>query len=150
MELGYDVLVLAAGSVTRAEPVPGLAENGIGFSTLGEAIHLRNHVLSRLDVASSTDDYTVDRLAKRGMEIRLGTRVRSMIGGHVVLSDGTELDADTVIWTAGVRANPVAARSGLPVDDHGRLRCSETLRVPGFDGIWSRRSRSVQEGRSTC
>jgi len=56
VEVAYDVLVMAAGSVARTVPVPGLAECGIGFRTVGEAIHLRNHVPSRLDVASSTDD----------------------------------------------------------------------------------------------
>jgi NADH:ubiquinone reductase (H+-translocating) len=203
IELRYDTVVMAAGSVARTQPVPGLAECGIGFSTVGEAIYLRNHVLSRLDVASSTDDltrrrraltfvvvgggyagveafgeledmsryalrmhptlrpadlrwvlveaadrilpevgpslaeYTVRRLAKRGMDVRLSTTVTSMVGGHVVLSDGEEFDADTVVWTAGVKANPLAARSGLPVDERGRLFCSETLRVIGFPGMWS-------------
>src|SRR5215218_6898777 len=55
-DLAYDVLVMAAGSVARTLPIPGLAEHGIGFKTVGEAIYLRNHVLARLDAASSTDD----------------------------------------------------------------------------------------------
>ena len=55
-ELSYDVLVMAAGSVARTLPIPGLADHGIGFKTVGEAIYLRNHVLDRLDAASSTDD----------------------------------------------------------------------------------------------
>src|SRR5688500_14895834 len=58
-ELSYDVLVMAAGSVARTLPIPGLAEHGIGFKTVGEAIYLRNHVLARLDAASSTDDSEV-------------------------------------------------------------------------------------------
>jgi NADH dehydrogenase len=44
--LRYDVLVLAAGSVSRVLPVEGLAEYGAGFKTISEAVHLRNHVLS--------------------------------------------------------------------------------------------------------
>ncbi len=40
--VGYDALVLAPGSVSWVLPVPGLAEAGIGFKTIGEAIHLRN------------------------------------------------------------------------------------------------------------
>ncbi len=55
-EMRYDILVMAVGSVARTAPVPGLAEQAVGFHTVGEAIHLRNHVLSRLDVAASTDD----------------------------------------------------------------------------------------------
>ena len=45
--LRYDVLVLAAGSVSRVLPVEGLAEYGAGFKTVGEAVHLRNHVLGQ-------------------------------------------------------------------------------------------------------
>jgi len=54
--VGYDILVLTAGSWSRVLPIPGLAEHGIGFKTVQEAIYLRNHVLSRLDVAAGTDD----------------------------------------------------------------------------------------------
>ncbi|MGW4492763.1 NAD(P)/FAD-dependent oxidoreductase [Streptomyces sp. NPDC004376] len=57
--LGYDELVLAPGSVSRTLPVPGLAEHGIGFKTVEEAIGLRNHVIEQLDIASSTRDPAV-------------------------------------------------------------------------------------------
>ncbi|MEV4314335.1 NAD(P)/FAD-dependent oxidoreductase [Actinocrispum sp. NPDC049592] len=200
VKMGYDQLVLAVGSVTRVQNVPGLAEHGIGFSTLAEAIYLRNHVLSRLDVASSgcaakkvltfvvvgggyagvevfgeledmaryalkvhtglsradmrwvlveasgrilpeigkaMSEYTIRRLRERGMEVKLGTTVTSMRDGHVVLSTGEEFDADTVVWTAGVKANPLAMRSGMPIDFRGRLICTETLRARGLQGIWS-------------
>jgi NADH dehydrogenase len=203
VEVAYDVLVMAAGSVARTLPIPGLAEIGIGFSTIGEAIFLRNHVLSRLDLAYTTGDparqrraltfvfvgggyagveafaeledmahaalrfyptltqrdlrwvlveaagrilpevsvsmsaYTVQRLVERGMDIRLNTRVESMVDGRVTLSDGDSFDAETVVWTAGVRANSLAARSGLPVDEKGRLPCTAQLRVAGLEGVWS-------------
>ncbi|WP_225826822.1 NAD(P)/FAD-dependent oxidoreductase [Streptomyces naphthomycinicus] len=53
---GYDELVLAPGSVSRTLPIPGLAEYGIGFKTVEEAIGLRNHVIEQMDIASSTRD----------------------------------------------------------------------------------------------
>jgi NADH dehydrogenase len=59
LELPYDHLVLAPGSVSRTLPLPGLAEYGIGFRTVEEAIGLRNHVLEQLDIASSTRDVEV-------------------------------------------------------------------------------------------
>ena len=62
-EVSYDILVMAAGSVARTLPIPGLAEHGVGFKTVGEAIYLRNHVLGRLDAASSTDDPDVRQRA---------------------------------------------------------------------------------------
>jgi NADH dehydrogenase len=54
--LDYDVLVLSAGSWSRVLPVPGLAEHGVGFKTIQEAIWLRNHVLARLDGATQAED----------------------------------------------------------------------------------------------
>ncbi|WUD74092.1 NAD(P)/FAD-dependent oxidoreductase [Streptomyces sp. NBC_00510] len=63
LELPYDHLVLAPGSVSRTLPIPGLAEHGIGFKTVEEAIGLRNHVLEQLDIASSTRDVEVREAA---------------------------------------------------------------------------------------
>jgi NADH dehydrogenase len=54
--LPYDVVVLTPGSTSRVLPIPGLAEHGIGFKTVQEAIYLRNRILSQLDVAATTDD----------------------------------------------------------------------------------------------
>jgi len=202
-DLSYDVLVVALGSVARTLPIPGLAEEAIGFKQVEEAIALRNHVLDRLDVAAATEDkercrralsfvfvgggyagvealaeledmaryaveryypeidpadlrfvlveatgrilpevgedmgrYTVEELRKRGIDVRLNTRLESCVGGRVVLSDGTTFESDTIVWTAGVKANPVLQRSDLPLDDRGRLRCRADLRVEGVDGAW--------------
>jgi len=198
----YDVIVVAPGSVVRTLPIPGLAEQGIGFKTVGEAIYLRNHVLSRLDYAASVTDaehrrraltfvfigggyagieafaeledmaryatryydnvdpddmrwvlieatgrilpevsvpmaeYTVKQLLKRNMDIRLSTRVDSLTGGHVVLTGGDEFDAETIVWTAGVKANPMLTRTDLPLDEKGRLRCTADLRVEGVEDAW--------------
>jgi NADH dehydrogenase len=63
LEIPYDHLVLAPGSVSRTLPVPGLADHGIGFRTVEEAIGLRNHVLEQLDIASSTRDAEVREAA---------------------------------------------------------------------------------------
>jgi NADH dehydrogenase len=201
--IGYDVLVVAPGSVARTLPIPGLAECGISFKTVAEAIYLRNHVLSRMDAASSTEDpelrrrllsflvigggyagvealaeladmsryasryyegiepsdlrwvlveaagrimpevsapmgrYTVERLMESGIEVFLDTRVESMENGHVVLSDGTEFDTDTIVWTAGVKPNPMLAQTDLPRDDKGRVICSESLQVDGSPEVFS-------------
>ena len=61
--IGYDIVVLAPGSRSRVLPVPGLAEQGIGFKTVQEAIYLRNHVLAQLDVAASEEDAARRRAA---------------------------------------------------------------------------------------
>lgn len=201
-DLEYDVVVIALGSVVRTLPVPGLAEQGVGFKTVEEAIYLRNQVLACLDVAESTPDearrrralnvvvvgggyagvealaeledmardatryytrvtpqdlrfvlveatgrilpevgqdmgrYTVRELRRRGIEVCLDTRLQSCVDGHVVLSDGQEFDSDTIVWTAGVRANPVLERLGLPLDPQGRLLCGADLRVQDLADVW--------------
>jgi NADH dehydrogenase len=201
--LGYDVLVVAPGSVARTLPVPGLAERGIAFKTVGEAIYLRNHVLSRLDAAATTIDpelrrrlltflvvgggyagiealaelqdmaryatryyenitpddqrwvlveaagrimpevgprmgrYTVERLMEAGIEVFLDTRVKTMEGGHVVLDDGTEFETDTIVWTAGVKPNPMLEHTDLPRDARGRVECTAELQVVGMPDVFS-------------
>ena len=52
----YDQLIVALGSVSRVLDVPGLAEHGLGFKTISEAIALRNRALSNLEIAESLDD----------------------------------------------------------------------------------------------
>lgn len=62
-DIAYDIAVVCPGSVSRVVPIPGLRENSLGIKTIGEAIRLRNHVLSRLDAAASEPDPDVRRRA---------------------------------------------------------------------------------------
>ncbi len=89
------------------------------------------------EVGEDLGRYTVGELMKRKIDVRLNTRLESCVDGHVVLSDGEEFDTETIVWTAGVKANPVLARTGLPLDEKGRLRCRPDLRVDGVEGAWS-------------
>ena len=203
LEIAYDQLVVAPGSVARTLPIPGLADFGIGFKRVEEAIYLRNHVIDQLDVAESTEDperkraaltfvfvgggyagveafaeledmaraacryyesvepgdmrwilveatgrilpevgadmgrYTADQLRKRGMDLRLETRLESAEGGRVRLSDGADFATNTLVWTAGVKPHPLLASTGLPLDDKGRLKATTHLQVEGFEGVWT-------------
>jgi NADH dehydrogenase len=56
VDLAYDQLIVALGSVSRTLPIPGLAEHAIGFKSLSDATALRNQVLSCLDIAESVED----------------------------------------------------------------------------------------------
>lgn len=80
--------------------------------------------------------YAGDKLCSRGVEIHLEKLVRRYEDRIVTLSDGTALEADTVIWTAGTAPNPLLA--SLPCEkERGRIRTDETLKVPGFEGVWA-------------
>jgi NADH dehydrogenase len=56
LELGYDQLVIALGSVSRTLPIPGLAEHAIGLKSLSDATALRNQVLMCFDIGESLED----------------------------------------------------------------------------------------------
>ncbi|HEV7755312.1 MAG TPA: FAD-dependent oxidoreductase, partial [Mycobacteriales bacterium] len=63
------------------------------------------------EVGPEMGAYTIQRLLDRGMDLRLNTRLESCVGGHIVLSDGAEFDASTVVWTAGVKAHPLLLKT---------------------------------------
>ncbi len=199
----YERLVVALGAVARTLPLPGLAEHGIAFKTLADAIHLRNHVLRELEAAAAAmdaedrrrhlsfvfvgagyagvealaeladlvrdalrfyaalrrepqrwvlvdaaprilpeiptrlGDYAARELARRGVDIRVGTTLESVDERGVVLSDGERIETRTLVWTAGVKANPLLGELGLPLDERGRVRVEPTLRVEGKERIWA-------------
>ncbi len=81
--------------------------------------------------------YAAERLRRRGIEIHVETTLTSFDGELAVLSDGTEIPAHTLVWTAGVKANPLLHELGLPLDERGRVRVDEMLRVQGLDAVWS-------------
>jgi NADH:ubiquinone reductase (H+-translocating) len=89
------------------------------------------------DIPSRLGRYTSDVLSQRGVDLRLATRLEKVVDGRVSLSDGTELNAGLLVWTAGIMANPVVAEFGLPLDERGRVRVGRTLQVDGHRDVWA-------------
>jgi NADH dehydrogenase len=203
IEVRYRDLVVALGSISRALPIPGLADHALGFKDLADAIHLRNHVLQRLEAADAAaseeqrlrelgfvfvgagyagvealaelsdlvrdalrhypglrgapqrwvlvdaapkilpeiptrlGDYAARQLERRGMEIHVGTTLESVDAESAKLSNGERIPSRTVVWTAGVKANPALAALGLPLDERGRVKVEGTLRVEGHEHVWA-------------
>jgi NADH dehydrogenase len=80
--------------------------------------------------------YAQEKLAKRGVEIRVKTKVERISERGVELSDGTTIEANTVVWAAGTSPSPVLAT--LPcAKKHGRLVANSFLEVPDCDGVWA-------------
>jgi NADH dehydrogenase len=80
--------------------------------------------------------YAQEKLAKRGVEIRVKTKVERISGRGVELDDGTTIEAKTVVWTAGTSPSPVL--KALPcAKEHGRLVANPFLELPGFEGVWA-------------
>ncbi|TCM41116.1 NAD(P)/FAD-dependent oxidoreductase [Kribbella sp. VKM Ac-2568] len=55
-EIGYDRLIIAAGSVNKLLPIPGVAEHAHGFRGIPEAVFLRDHLTQQIERADATDD----------------------------------------------------------------------------------------------
>jgi len=81
--------------------------------------------------------YTVNELLRRNIEVRLGTRLTSAQEHRIVLSDGDEFEADTLVWTAGVKPNPLVAETDFPLDEKGRIKGTVFLRIDGIDDAWT-------------
>jgi NADH dehydrogenase len=203
LDVHYRDVVLAIGAISRALPIPGLAEQGLGFKSLADAIHLRNHVLRRLETAAAAEDeasrsrelsfvfvgagyagvealaelsdlvrdalrhypelrgapqrwvlvdaapkilpeipsrlgdYAAGQLSRRGVEIHVGTTLEAAEPHAAVLSNGRRIPTSTLVWTAGVMASPQLGQLGLPLDERGRVRVDETLRVEGLEHVWA-------------
>ncbi len=75
--------------------------------------------------------YTRDELVRKGAEVELGVHVASVDAGGVTLADGRRIAAQTVVWAAGIRANPLADALGLAQTKGGRVEVDAALRVAG-------------------
>jgi NADH:quinone reductase (non-electrogenic) len=82
-------------------------------------------------------DYAAKELAGRGVEIHVGTMLESYDGREAVLSNGVRIPTHTLVWTAGVKANPLVELFGMPLEDRGRVRVDQHLRVDGRDRVWA-------------
>ncbi|MEV6038192.1 FAD-dependent oxidoreductase [Nonomuraea sp. NPDC052116] len=165
-EIGYDRLVLAAGSkLVRPEGLPG-AERLFDIDTLDGARRLADHLRDRenyravvvgagfvgleaaTELAARGRVLLVDRsqvvghqlgpgpreeietaLDKLGVERRLGTTVTEIGDGYAVLSDGTRIEADAVVWAAGMRASELTRQISDELDRLGRVPVDRHLRA---------------------
>ncbi|MFF3565709.1 NAD(P)/FAD-dependent oxidoreductase [Streptomyces sp. NPDC002574] len=89
------------------------------------------------EVGPELGTWGLEHLRERGIEVYLGTSMKSCVDKHVVLANGLEVDASTIVWTAGVKPNPVLAKYGLPLGPRGHVDTAPTLQVQGTDYIWS-------------
>lgn len=80
--------------------------------------------------------YTLEKLEKMGAEVRLGAKVAQVTPSAVIMKDNDNIFAKTVVWTAGVRGEPLAGISGIPITTDGRVTVNETLQAPNHPEIY--------------
>jgi NADH dehydrogenase len=71
-----------------------------------------------------------EQLERRGVDVRLGERVTAVGADAVTLASGEVLPTRTVVWAAGVRANPLADALGVEQARSGRIVVTRDLRIP--------------------
>jgi NADH dehydrogenase len=100
VNIGYQDLVVAVGSISRALPIPGLADHALGFKDLADAIHLRNHVLQRLEAADVAANET-----HRQRELTF-VFVGAGYAGVEALAELADLVRDAIRYYPGLRHEP--------------------------------------------
>ena len=98
-------------------------------------VDIADRILPNLDAELAA--FAAGKLQRRGVDLRLGTGVSRVEARRVTLSDGAHLDAESVIWCAGIAPNPVLATLGLPTDPRGWVQCEPDLRVRGLSHVWA-------------
>src|SRR4051794_12066564 len=82
-------------------------------------------------------DYARRHMQSLGVEVLTETRVASATPEEVVLSNGERVPTRTIVSAVGTQPSPLLAPLGLPQDTRGRVVVDETLRVEGFEHVWS-------------
>jgi NADH dehydrogenase len=94
-------------------------------------------------------EYAMEVLRKKGVTFRIGTPIKECRPDGVIVGDGEEIKAQTVIWTGGVRGNRLIEEAGFETM-RGRVKVDEYLRAPGHDNVYIVGDNSIvfnEEGR---
>jgi NADH:ubiquinone reductase (H+-translocating) len=201
-ELPYDQLIVALGAGTNFFNLPGVEASCLTLKTLGDAVTVRNQLITDLEEANSecaagereplmtfivaggglagvetmggvndfvrqairfypnlhqdyprfilvTPDevilpelnrklgiYAQRKLARRGVQIITGAKVKAISDGIVELTNGDKISANTLIWSAGTAPNPLIAKLPVPKRS-GRIAVDAYLEVEGWPGVWA-------------
>ena len=81
--------------------------------------------------------YAEEALAKRGVEVQTGEVVASVTPRRVTLKSGTELDAHTLVWGAGLQGNQLVQALGLELGRGNRIIVDDELRIPSHPEVYA-------------
>jgi NADH:ubiquinone reductase (H+-translocating) len=99
-------------------------------------VHLVDHGKELLKMfADKGHAYAARVLEKDGVDLQMGTGVKSIHPGHVTLSDGTTIKTRCVIWGGGLMAAPIAGAAGLPQGRGGRIDVQPDFTIAGCPGV---------------
>lgn len=76
-------------------------------------------------------------LRRRGVDVRLASTVSEVTGDAVALRSGEVIPTNTVIWAAGVRANPLAESLSADLARGWRVKVEPDLSIPGYPNVFA-------------
>ena len=94
-------------------------------------------------VSESLREVAMQTLTEKGARLRTNTKIVRVEQNCVYLGDGEVVEAGTIVWTGGVRANPLLTEAGFTVDRRGRAKVNAFLQsvddnhvFVGGDAAW--------------
>lgn len=103
-------------------------------STRVVLVEMDDDVLPPYQAASRR--YTHRSLEARGIEVRTGVAIEEVGPDHVALANGEKIPTRTVVWTAGVHPNPLAAALDVELARDGRIPVAPDLSVPDHENVF--------------
>ncbi|MBV8197136.1 MAG: NAD(P)/FAD-dependent oxidoreductase [Candidatus Eremiobacteraeota bacterium] len=98
-------------------------------------VHAGDRILPELSESLAT--YALARMSERGVEFKLKTRVADATADSVSLNPTEEIEANTLVWTAGTAPNPLLATLDVARDKRGAVIVDACMSVPGHKGLWA-------------
>jgi NADH:ubiquinone reductase (H+-translocating) len=132
-------VVVGAGltGIETASELPGMLSTALGSEATPRVILVDHNPHVGSDMGESARPVIEKALAQNKVDTMTGVGVTAVDERSVTLSSGDIVPAATVVWCAGMRANPLTAQFGVTCDRLGRLPVDDYLRVEGIAGVFA-------------
>ncbi|WNG94536.1 NAD(P)/FAD-dependent oxidoreductase [Mycobacterium sp. ITM-2016-00318] len=132
-------IVVGAGltGIETSCELPAMLSAALGEGATPRVVLVDHNPHVGSDMGDSARPVIEEALAANNVETMTGVGVVAVDRRSVTLSDGQVIPAATLVWCAGMRANPLTAEFGVPLDRLGRLSVDDYLRVEGVDGVFA-------------
>lgn len=138
----YTALVVGSG-LTGVEAATELAAKlraaieGAGASAQPRVILADHGAHIGSNMGAQAVAVIAEALANLGIETRTGVAVAAIDAYGATLASGERIDAATVVWCGGMRANPLTAAFPVAHDRFGRIPVDAHLKVKGVEGVFA-------------
>jgi NADH dehydrogenase len=132
-------IVVGAGltGIETACELPDMLADTLGAAVTPRVILVDHNPRVGSDMGDSARPVIEKALADNRVDTMTGEGVAAVDERSVTLSSGEVIPAATLVWCAGMRANPLTSQFGVTCDRLGRLPVDDYLRVEGVDNVFA-------------